>query len=142
MTGFQFRKHYAPAALVIAAGGDAMAAASAAAFAAAVARLQGCGGSLVAIDFSPFAQAAALLYQSSYVAERYSGLRSFLDQPHAGDVKGAQALAAAGVAADPVAAALLQQRSLASDQRLMPVTRAIISGAGAGWVECQQMHYQ
>jgi allophanate hydrolase len=118
--------------LVVAAGGDAMAAASAAAFAAAVERLQGCGGSLVAIDFSPFAQAAALLYQSSFVAERYSGLRSFLDQPHAAEVQGAQALAAAGVAADPVAAALLQQRSLASDQRLMPVTRAIISGAGAG----------
>ncbi|WIA09866.1 hypothetical protein OEZ85_010080 [Tetradesmus obliquus] len=111
-------------------GGNAMATASAAAFAAAVERLQGCGGSLVPIDFSPFAQAAALLYQSSFVAERYSGLRAFLDQPHAADAKGAQALAAAGVAADPAAAALLQQRSLAGDARLMPVTRAIIAGAG------------
>ncbi|KAF6249315.1 allophanate hydrolase [Scenedesmus sp. NREL 46B-D3] len=109
-------------------GGHAMAAASATAFAAAVARLQGCGGSLVPIDFSPFAQAAALLYQSSFVAERYSGLRSFLDQPSAGGAEeGAQAPADGGVPVDPVAAALLQQRSLVTDARLLPVTRAIIS---------------
>jgi hypothetical protein len=34
---------------------------------------------LVSIDFSPFAEAAAMLYGGSLVAERYSGLRTFLD---------------------------------------------------------------
>lgn len=106
-------------------GGPAMAAASKAAFAAAIARLESVGGQRVEVDFSPFAEAAALLYQSSFVAERYSGIRAFLDKP------------SGGPAAQPEAA-LQQQRSLNADQRLLPVTRAIISGSGGccgrGWL--------
>eukprot|EP00775_Hariotina_reticulata_P014156 gene14156-14294_t len=98
-------------------GGKAMAAESAAAFAAAVKRLEACGGTLVQLDFSPFAQAAALLYQSSFVAERYSGIRTFLDGSSGGP-------AAEG------GDALLQQKSLLGDERLLPVTRTIIAGAG------------
>lgn len=107
-----------------------MAAATAAAFSAAVQRLQSVGGSQVEVDFSPFAQVASLLYQSSFVAERYSGICAFLDKPYAAEAAGAARLAAAGVPVDPVAASLLQQRELISDERLLPVTRTIISGAG------------
>jgi hypothetical protein len=104
--------------LSLSAGGPAMAAASRAAFAAAAARLESIGGQRVEIDFSPFAEAAALLYQSSFVAERYSGIRAFLDKPSGGPAQQPEA-------------ALQQQRSLNDDQRLLPVTRAIISGSGA-----------
>ena len=31
------------------------------------------------IDFSPFATTAKLLYESAFVAERYSGIRAFMD---------------------------------------------------------------
>jgi allophanate hydrolase len=102
------------------AGGPAMAAASKAAFAAAIARLEAVGGQRVEVDFAPFAEAAALLYQSSFVAERYSGIRTFLDKPSGGPAQQPEG-------------ALQQQRSLNDDQRLLPVTRAIISGSG-GWV--------
>lgn len=98
-----------------------MASESAAAFAAAISRLESCGGYLVNIDFSPFAQTAALLYQSSFVAERYSGIRPFLDKKQ-------QKVVASAV--DGPEGALVQQRSLINDDRLLPVTRAIIAGAG------------
>ncbi|KAI8468534.1 MAG: allophanate hydrolase [Monoraphidium minutum] len=107
------------------AGGPEMAAASAEQFAAAVARLQSVGGTLVDVDFSPFAEVAAMLYQSSFVAERYSGIRAFLDA----GAPGGAAAAAAGGGGGPEAA-LAQQRALNSDERLLPVTRAIISGSG------------
>lgn len=42
-------------------------------------RLQQQGGQQVEIDFSPFAATAKLLYESAFVAERYSGIRGFLD---------------------------------------------------------------
>jgi allophanate hydrolase len=103
-----------------------MAAASVEQFAAAAARLESLGGELVDIDFSPFAEIAAMLYQSSFVAERYSGLRKFLDEggPSA-------AAAAAGADAGGPAGELAKQRALFTDDRLLPVTRAIISGAGS-----------
>jgi hypothetical protein len=99
------------------AGGVEMAAQSQAHFEAACVKLKGAGGQQVKIDFAPFAAVAALLYQSSFVAERYSGLRAFLDA------------GGEGRAAAPEAA-LQQQRQLGSDSRLLPVTRAIIAGAG------------
>lgn len=37
------------------------------------------GGQQIQIDFSPFATTAKLLYESAFVAERYSGIKSFLD---------------------------------------------------------------
>jgi allophanate hydrolase len=56
--------------------GDAMAEA---AFAGAVRQLQALGGTPVAIDFSPLAEAAGLLYDSALVAERYAAIRTFFD---------------------------------------------------------------
>ena len=49
------------------------------AFAQAVARLTAMGGVAVVIDYTPLAQAAALLYESALVAERYEAIRGFFD---------------------------------------------------------------
>lgn len=50
-----------------------------AAFDAAIVRMQTLGGTPVPFDYAPFAQAAALLYESALVAERYSAIRGFFD---------------------------------------------------------------
>jgi len=62
--------------------GDALAEA---AFKEAREQLRALGGVEVCIDFSPFAQAAALLYESALVAERYAAIRGFFDA-HEGEV--------------------------------------------------------
>ncbi|MBI2769221.1 MAG: allophanate hydrolase [Burkholderiales bacterium] len=62
--------------------GDALAEA---AFRESVSRLRELGGTPVTIDFTPLAQAAALLYESALVAERYAAVRHFFDS-HQGDV--------------------------------------------------------
>jgi Asp-tRNA(Asn)/Glu-tRNA(Gln) amidotransferase A subunit family amidase len=104
-----------------------MASQSAAQFQVAIQRLTAAGGVLVPIDFTPFAKTAALLYQSSFVAERYSGLRKFLD---AGSSSSSSSAAKAGSSSSSPEAALAQQRQLVTDDRLLPVTRTIICGAG------------
>jgi allophanate hydrolase len=53
--------------------------AAAAAFDDAIAQLQALGGKPVTIDYAPLAGAAALLYESALVAERYAAVRSFVD---------------------------------------------------------------
>ena len=50
-----------------------------AAFDESVQRLRDLGGTPVTIDYTPLAQAAALLYESALVAERYASVRSFFD---------------------------------------------------------------
>ena len=54
-------------------------AAAAAAFDEATARLQSLGGEAVAIDYTPLARAAELLYDSALVAERHAAVRDFFD---------------------------------------------------------------
>ena len=50
----------------------------------AIARAQSLGASLVEIDFSPFAEAASLLYTGPWVAERLAAIETFAkDQPDA-----------------------------------------------------------
>ena len=49
------------------------------AFHEAVARLRELGGTPVTVPFAPLADAAALLYESALVAERYAAVRSFFD---------------------------------------------------------------
>ena len=46
----------------------------------AVARARGLGAEIVEIDFSPFQQAAALLYQGPWVAERLAAIKAFASQ--------------------------------------------------------------
>ncbi|EFH11245.1 allophanate hydrolase [Teichococcus cervicalis] len=54
-------------------------AAAEAAWDAALARLEGLGLALVPVDFSPFFEVAALLYEGAWVAERLAALEDFLD---------------------------------------------------------------
>jgi allophanate hydrolase len=49
------------------------------AFAQAIDRLTAMGGTRVTIDYTPLARAAALLYESALVAERYAAIRPFFD---------------------------------------------------------------
>ncbi|MFU8814001.1 MAG: allophanate hydrolase [Pseudomonadales bacterium] len=54
------------------------------AFEAALARLEALGGERVDIDFAPFVEAARLLYEGPWVAERYLAIEGFLNaQPEA-----------------------------------------------------------
>jgi allophanate hydrolase len=55
------------------------------AFERAVTRLEGLGGRAIEIDFAPFLEAAALLYEGPWVAERLSAIRPFFEA-HAADV--------------------------------------------------------
>jgi allophanate hydrolase len=52
---------------------------SASAFQRAIGQLQALGGTPVEIDYAPLAEAAALLYDSALVAERYAAVRDFFD---------------------------------------------------------------
>ena len=55
------------------------------AFNAAVDRLEGLGGKAIRIDFAPYLEAAALLYEGPWVAERLAAIRPFFEQ-HANEV--------------------------------------------------------
>jgi allophanate hydrolase len=44
-----------------------------------IARLESCGGTRVNIDFGPFLEAARLLYDGPWVAERYAAVGRFMD---------------------------------------------------------------
>src|SRR6478736_5693573 len=49
-------------------------------FAAAVARWRELGATIVEIDYAPFTAAARLLYEGSWVAERYAAIREFIEK--------------------------------------------------------------
>ena len=46
----------------------------------AIARIESLGGSLVEIDFAPFLNAARLLYEGPWVAERYAAVEDFINR--------------------------------------------------------------
>ena len=48
-------------------------------FGEAIVKLQGLGGKSVEIDFAPFLEAARLLYEGPWVAERYAAIHQFFD---------------------------------------------------------------
>lgn len=48
-------------------------------FGEAIVKLQGLGGKSVEIDFAPFLEAARLLYEGPWVAERYAAIQQFFD---------------------------------------------------------------
>jgi len=45
----------------------------------AIARLQGMGGDVVELDFTPFYAAAKMLYEDAFIARRYANLQTFFD---------------------------------------------------------------
>lgn len=102
--------------------------------------MESIGGQLVQINFEPFAETARLLYTSAFMAERYAGIRAF--------VEGKVGLSSCAYHCmglghfkswPPEARAPLQQHVLqgggsskeavAVDPRLQRVTAAIMSGA-------------
>ena len=85
-----------------------------------VCRLEYVGGSKVDLDFVPMCNTALMLYGSSFISERAAGVSDFL--------------AAASAGGDRGAGARKRPRDwlegVASDERLLPVTRAIMAAAG------------
>jgi allophanate hydrolase len=67
-----------------------------AAFAESVQRLRDLGGTPIAIDYQPLAQAAGLLYESALVAERYTAIRSFFDAHESEVIEPVRAIIASG----------------------------------------------
>jgi allophanate hydrolase len=66
------------------------------AFGEAVTRMRELGGTPVAIDYAPLAQAATLLYESALVAERYAAIREFFDANEALVLEPARSIIASG----------------------------------------------
>ena len=95
----------------------------------AAARMVALGGTPVAIDFAPLAQAAALLYESALVAERYAAIRPFFDAHEADVVEPVRGIIARG--RDYSAADALRRRS-ASCARWASRPRAV----AAAWTCC------
>lgn len=83
------------------------------------------------LDFEPFMAIASMLYGTSFVAERYSGIRQFLESPSA----------PTGAAVASGTPACEAQALVVTDARLLPVTRHIISGAGGCWSEVSALPY-
>ncbi len=69
---------------------------SEAAFRDAVTRMRELGGTPVSIDYTPFAQTAALLYESALVAERYAAIRAFFDEHEAEVIEPVRSIIASG----------------------------------------------
>ena len=67
-----------------------------AAFQQAVRKLCELGGTAVAFDYTPFAAAAALLYESALVAERYAAVRAFFDAHEAAVIEPVRGILAGG----------------------------------------------
>ena len=93
---------------------------SASAFQRAIGQLQAMGGTPVEIDYAPLAQAAALLYDSALVAERYAAVRDFFDahedqvmEPVRGILANGKRYSAADVIDARVKLQALGQRALA-----------------------------
>jgi allophanate hydrolase len=66
------------------------------AFAQAIEQLTQMGGTVVKIDYAPLAQAAALLYESAMVAERYVAIRDFFDANEAQVIEPVRSIVAKG----------------------------------------------
>jgi allophanate hydrolase len=66
------------------------------AFASAVMQLQSLGGVPVTIAYAPLAEAAALLYDSALVAERYAAVRGFFDRQPGDVIEPVRSILAAG----------------------------------------------
>ena len=90
-------------------------------FEAAVERMKSLGGEPVSFDYTPFAQAAALLYESALVAERYAAIRGFFDAHPEQVIEPVRSIIAQGkgYSAADVFDAQLKLKALA--QRLEPV---------------------
>lgn len=98
--------------------GDEMARAE---FDAAITRMKSLGGTPVLFDYEPFARAAALLYESALVAERYAAIRGFFDAHEAEVIEPVRSIVGKGrnYSAADVFEAQLQLRAIA--QQVAPL---------------------
>ncbi|WP_435972643.1 allophanate hydrolase [Streptomyces sp. Qhu_M48] len=105
------------------------------AFRSAAARLADAGAAMLPVDLAPFTEAAAMLYEGAFVAERYTAVGPFieghagapdLDPTVAGIVSGARDVPAHRLFADRRTLSSLRTRALASlgdaDALLLPTT--------------------
>ncbi|KOG36392.1 MULTISPECIES: allophanate hydrolase [Streptomyces] len=105
------------------------------AFEAAAARLTEAGAELRPVDLAPFTEAAAMLYEGAFVAERYTAVGTFvdghagsadLDPTVAGIISGARDVPAHRLYADRAKLSALRARALAAlgdaDALLLPTT--------------------
>ena len=88
-----------------------------AAFSDAVSRLREFGGSPVAIDYATLAEAAALLYDSALVAERYAAIRDFFDAHEDEIIEPVRGIIASGARYSAADLHLAQTRLRALGQR-------------------------
>jgi len=102
--------------------GDALAQA---AFDEAIARMEALGGVRVPVDYAPLAQAAALLYESALVAERYAAVRDFFDTNEDEVIEPVRGILAAGRGYDAADYALAQTQLRALAQLAAPMWDAI-----------------
>ncbi|MFT4267521.1 MAG: allophanate hydrolase [Xenophilus sp.] len=87
------------------------------AFDAALDRLQALGGTPVEVDYAPLAEAAALLYDSALVAERYAAVRGFFDTHEAEVIEPVRSILAKGRGFDAAQHVQAQTRLRALGQR-------------------------
>ncbi|MGW1033184.1 allophanate hydrolase [Streptomyces antibioticus] len=98
----------------------------------AVRRLEAAGAEIRTLDLAPFTEAAAMLYEGAFVAERYTAVGSFVD-------KAMEAGAEGGTDLDPTVAGIISRardipahRLFADQDRLAALrTRALAELAGA-----------
>jgi len=83
----------------------------------AVDKLQALGGTPVEIDYAPLAEAAALLYDSAFVAERYAAVRAFFDAHAEAVIEPVRGILAQGVRYDAADHVDAQTRLRALGQR-------------------------
>ncbi|MCX5167999.1 allophanate hydrolase [Streptomyces antibioticus] len=102
------------------------------AYEATVRRLEAAGAEIRTLDLAPFTEAAAMLYEGAFVAERYTAVGSFVD-------KAMEAGAEGGTDLDPTVAGIISRardipahRLFADQDRLAALrTRALAELAGA-----------
>ncbi|KPU97564.1 allophanate hydrolase [Variovorax paradoxus] len=96
-----------------------------AAFADARRRLEVLGGTAVTVPFAPLAEAAALLYDSALVAERYAAVRAFFDRHEAEVVEPVRGILAQGRGYNAADVFEAQTRLRALAQQAEPMWRDI-----------------
>lgn len=102
------------------------------AYEAAVSRLEGAGADVRTLDLTPFTEAAAMLYQGAFVAERYTAVGSFIDKliAEGGPGGGAAGGGAPGQGLDPTVAGIITRardipaHQLYADQDRLAALRA------------------
>ncbi len=104
----------------------------------AVGRLTAMGGTPVTIDFSPLAEAAALLYESALVAERYAAIRPFFDAHDAEVMEPVRSIIASGRAYSAADLVDAQTRLRALGQR----AAALWAGVDLLLVPTAPTHYR